>query len=114
MTFKYDQVRSQMVVDIACMAFAAERYRVINRHRDTHVEKARFAAYYLLRHEMGLSFPNVGHAVGGRDHTTAMHGVKRAKEMMRTTPGFLRRLQAAWEATKQLPDHTERVARPRR
>lgn len=30
-------------------------------------------AMYLIRHELSTSYPTIGHELGGRDHTTAMH-----------------------------------------
>ena len=29
---------------------------------------------YLLRHECNLSFPEIGREMGGKDHSTIMHG----------------------------------------
>jgi chromosomal replication initiator protein len=28
---------------------------------------------YLMRNELDMSFPSIGHELGGRDHTTAIH-----------------------------------------
>jgi hypothetical protein len=42
--------------------------------RTRRVVLARQEAYYLLR-EAGYSFPQIGRFCGGRDHSTAMHGV---------------------------------------
>ena len=30
---------------------------------------------YLIREETGVSFPQIGHLLGDRDHTTVMHGI---------------------------------------
>ena len=35
-----------------------------------------------MRHEMGLSFPKIAAAVGGRDHTTAMHSVSKIEKQI--------------------------------
>lgn len=32
---------------------------------------------YLMREELGLSYPRIGSEFGGRDHTTAMHAVSK-------------------------------------
>ena len=32
---------------------------------------------YLLREEIKSSYPAIGHELGGRDHTTAMHAYKK-------------------------------------
>ena len=39
---------------------------------------------YLLREEMSFSYPNIGHQLGGRDHTTAMHACSKIEEYLLT------------------------------
>ncbi len=46
---------------------------VIGRDRRPRYIRARQEAMYLLR-QAGYSYPQVGRFVGGRDHTTALHG----------------------------------------
>lgn len=68
--------------------------RVINavaKHYDVTVENLlgasrrrelvvpRQVAMYLLREDCGSSFPTIGHELGGRDHTTAMHACSKVK-----------------------------------
>jgi chromosomal replication initiator protein len=31
---------------------------------------------YLIRQELSLSYPQIGRAVGGKDHSTVMHALK--------------------------------------
>jgi len=40
----------------------------------------RQVAMYLLREDCGCSFPTIGHELGGRDHTTAMHACSKVKK----------------------------------
>jgi chromosomal replication initiation ATPase DnaA len=44
------------------------------------VRRARQIAYYLLRECGGRSYPVIGNAMGARDHSTVIHGVRRVKE----------------------------------
>jgi len=41
---------------------------------------ARQVAIYLMREDLGLSFPMIGREMGDRDHTTAMHAYEKIKE----------------------------------
>jgi chromosomal replication initiation ATPase DnaA len=41
------------------------------------VAKARFIAYWLMRHYSQKSFPQIGRFLADRDHTTIMYGVER-------------------------------------
>lgn len=46
---------------------------IIGASRKKELVKPRQIAIYLIREELGSSYPNIGNEVGGRDHTTAMH-----------------------------------------
>jgi len=37
---------------------------------------------YLLKKELGLTFSEIGNLLGGRDHTTIMHGVEKVENML--------------------------------
>jgi chromosomal replication initiator protein len=41
-------------------------------------------AMYLLREESHFSLPQIGEALGGRDHTTVMYGCDKIAEMLET------------------------------
>jgi chromosomal replication initiator protein len=47
---------------------------LINPGRSKEVAFARHMAMYLAREETGASLPQIGEALGGRDHTTVMYG----------------------------------------
>ena len=44
--------------------------------RMPHIVAARWQAMSEIRRELGWSYPRIGQAFGGRDHTTVMHGIK--------------------------------------
>lgn len=61
------------------IAAVASFYRIeeevlIKRGRSKEVASARQMAMYLAREETGASLPQIGEALGGRDHTTVMYG----------------------------------------
>ncbi len=41
---------------------------------------------YLMREEIGSSFPSIGHEIGGRDHTTAMHACDKIRRELDENP----------------------------
>lgn len=51
--------------------------------RDAFLVKPRHVAMYLLKKELGLSFVEIGNLLGGRDHTTIMHGVEKVDNMLK-------------------------------
>lgn len=46
---------------------------------------ARQEACFVMREKLNMSYPQIGMRLGGRDHTTAMHAVKKLKK----EPAFL-------------------------
>ena len=48
---------------------------------------------YLCRELMGLQLVEIGHAFGGRDHSTVIHSLERAQAMMDEDPGFRERVE---------------------
>lgn len=58
----------------------ANRYGVsvndlLGPRRQAHLTRPRQAAYWLA-HKAGWSYANIANAIGGRDHTTVMHGCR--------------------------------------
>lgn len=67
----------------------------VNRHeimaiRRTTDERAhlRFACWWLADKMTELSLSNLGRLSGGRDHTTVMHGLRRAEELRASSESF--------------------------
>ena len=51
---------------------------IIGKSRMRVVVRVRFAVY-LVAHEIGHSYPNIGKYIGGRDHSTVIYGVQQAR-----------------------------------
>ena len=49
--------------------------------RDKDIVMPRQIAMYIMRRELGMSFPQIAHSLGGRDHTTVMHGVRKINKL---------------------------------
>jgi hypothetical protein len=52
---------------------------VISDFRDREVVAARFECYWHMREVLKMSFPAIGAALGGKDHTSVLHGYRRHK-----------------------------------
>lgn len=37
---------------------------------------------YVCRQKLGLSYPELGRAFGGRDHSTVIHAIKKIKKLL--------------------------------
>lgn len=53
-----------------------------SKRRDRPAVRARQEAMYRMRYETTMSFPAIGKKFGGRDHTTALHSVRKWKALM--------------------------------
>lgn len=55
----------------------------------------RFAACLMLREEGRMSYPQIGRMLGGRDHSTIIYAVRRARQLLLDDPGFADAYQRA-------------------
>ena len=56
--------------------------RLLGRDRSREVALPRQVAMYLLREEADYSLPQIGDALGGRDHTTIIYGCEKVADML--------------------------------
>ena len=60
--------------------------------RKQRLVKARHMAMFLCRRHTDLSLPRIGRLLGGRDHTTVIHGIEKTKERMRSDADLARQV----------------------
>ena len=64
----------EQIITAVSKFYRMETEVIIARGRSKDVSAARQMAMYLAREETGASLPQIGEILGGRDHTTVMHG----------------------------------------
>lgn len=69
---------------IVCVTSGLERTVIKSVRRTAPLVKARQIAMYLMVRQGLRSLPEVGRFLGGRDHTTALHGVRKVEGVMRS------------------------------
>jgi chromosomal replication initiator protein len=52
---------------------------------------------YLLREETEASLLEIGHTLGGRDHTTVLHGIRQIERALTTDVGLRSQIMAIRE-----------------
>jgi chromosomal replication initiator protein len=60
-----------------CNYFNIKPTQLKGTKRDAALVKARHICMYLLKEKLGLTHVEIGNLLGGRDHTTIMHGVEK-------------------------------------
>lgn len=75
-------VDPQQVINTVASVFKVSRDRMLSRDRSRDVAVPRQVAMYLMREDIGLSLPQIGNELGGRDHTTVMYACEKMSNMM--------------------------------
>jgi chromosomal replication initiator protein len=68
------------------------------RNRAQEIVMPRQIAMYLMREETGASLAEIGRALGGRDHTTVIHGIEKIEGRLQEDPALRTRIIAIREA----------------
>jgi len=72
----------ERVIDLVARAFNLNIEKLLSRDRSRKVALPRQIAMYLLREEVNASLPQIGNALGGRDHTTVMYGIEKVADLL--------------------------------
>jgi chromosomal replication initiator protein len=76
------------IVDATAREFHVGRDELEARNRRPEVARARQVAMYLLRDLTDHSLPEIGRELGGRNHATVLHALRRVDESLRHDPGL--------------------------
>ncbi len=91
------RVSTQEVLDSVAAYFGLKTTALKGAKRDRPIARPRQIFMYLCRTELGLTHEDIGGALGGRDHTTIMHGVETITRELSTNV----RLRESVEGIKQ-------------
>jgi len=64
--------------------FAIDEIDLLGKRRVQEVVFPRQIVMYILRHELEHTLPQIGDELGGKDHTTIMHGVKKIETQLKS------------------------------
>jgi chromosomal replication initiator protein len=92
-----EQTPGQIVLTVASY-YGLDEGQLTGRSRARAVSVPRQLAMYLIREETGASLPQIGQLLGGRDHTTIMHGCEKIGAQIETDE----QLRRDWLAIKEL------------
>ena len=68
------------ILNIIADYFNVKPEEITNKSRKKKIVKPRQIAFYLLRSEVDMSYPEIGTFMGGRDHSTAIYAYKKIKK----------------------------------
>lgn len=70
-------VNATRIIQAVSEFFELKIEEVVGERRYKEFVYPRQLIMYLLRHELSFSYPKIGKELGGKDHTTVMHGVEK-------------------------------------
>jgi chromosomal replication initiator protein len=88
MIFHARYITASDCVAVACRQFNVEAREVLSQRRSLPAARARQAAMWLAKQLTPRSYPEIGRLIGNRDHSTAMHAVRRIDELRAVDPEF--------------------------
>jgi chromosomal replication initiator protein len=97
------KVEPDQVVRFVADAFGVTMERMLGRERTREVALPRQIAMYLLREEINISLPQIGSALGGRDHTTIMYGCEKIADLLERDDRLRRRVFEIREHLFRIP-----------
>ena len=81
-----------VILDAVALITGISVDALTSKRRERQVAYARHLAMYLLRDLAQQSYAQIGRLLGGRDHTTVLHGYRRVSEMLESDPDVRRDL----------------------
>jgi chromosomal replication initiation ATPase DnaA len=81
-------VDANEVVRCVCQSYMVSPALLLSKDRHKGVAEARQVAYWLFRTLSKMSYPEIGRALGNRDHTSVMSGVRRCLRMREEDRSF--------------------------
>jgi chromosomal replication initiator protein len=75
---------TKKVIRVVTEQFGIDGADLLGKKRVQELVYPRQIVMYILRHTLGHSFPQIGDELGGKDHTTIMHGVEKIERLLKT------------------------------
>lgn len=86
------------VLKAVCATFDISEKEILGRQRKREIVRPRHVAMYLLREETESSLVEIGRTLGGRDHTTVLHGIEKIEKDLETDTQLRSRIISIQEA----------------
>jgi len=76
------------VINVVCNFYQIKPTQLKGPKRDAFLVKPRQIVMYILLEELGLTLVEIGNILGGRDHTTVMHGTNKIRDILLKNSGY--------------------------
>jgi chromosomal replication initiator protein len=89
------------VLEGVCRYYNVDIERIRGKKRDREIVWPRQIAMYLMRQETSASLLQIGMELGGRDHTTVMHGWEKIQGQVANNDNVRREIAAVLESLQR-------------
>lgn len=79
-------IDKENLLQTLCSFYGIKPSQLKSQKRNSNLVLARHIFMYLLRTELKTPLTEIGHLLGGRDHTTVMHGVEKIEKLIEELP----------------------------
>jgi len=79
---KSGAVSTRHIIETATAFFNLSLDDIFGQSREKRLAFPRQIIMFILREELNCSYPTIGHELGGRDHTTAMHACEKIEKLL--------------------------------
>ena len=93
-------VTPERILDLISEQYGVSKEDLLSKKRSRDIALPRQIAMYLCRCLTQLSTTNIGQILGGRDHTTVMHGCEKIEDEMERNLSFKRRIEELAELVR--------------
>ncbi|PWH16126.1 MAG: chromosomal replication initiator protein DnaA [Anaerolineae bacterium] len=87
-----NHIAPEKIIELVAREWQISVDAIRSRDRSQKVAEPRQVAMYLLRNKTDASLPQIGHALGGRDHTTVMYAIEKIAESIQQDSNLRRRV----------------------
>lgn len=98
------RIKARAVVEYVAKRHGVSLGEITGRRVLRSIARPRQIAMYVIREACPhLSLPQIGRALGGRDHTTVIHAVRKVESLMAADPAFAAEVKTTLEYFRGLP-----------
>ncbi|PZU43312.1 MAG: hypothetical protein DI568_17425, partial [Sphingomonas sp.] len=96
-----DRLTVSRIVQLVASANHVRPTEIVSARRTASIAWPRHSVAWLARHSLPMSLPQIGRALGGRDHTTIQSAIRRVEKRRDTDPVFRVRRQNIWHNSRR-------------
>ena len=94
---KPKEITPQLVIEIVAEHFNISTDQMIYKNRSSEIAKPRQIAMYLCKNMTSAQLETIGALLGGRDHSTIIHGIKKITEEYQNDENFHHLIENVWK-----------------